>query len=190
MNRRRIFCGSRAGVASLAFGLVAALLTAGTASATPGIKVQSEAANDGPIKYTVKMVSKSYGNEQETRTIRSGQTDDFTWQSAAPGTPQQIPDACPDAASIPRNAEGAPIRQVQIRFAAVVIEDGSANVQISFQGRAPRGVNKVTVGGKSLQCPAYNRFSQIVRFSMATTGSSKTVKLSDGTQLTVSASRK
>jgi hypothetical protein len=51
-------------------------------------------------------------------------------------------------------------------------------------------MNKVTVGGKSLQCPAYNRFSQIVRFSMATTGSSKTVKLSDGTQLTVSASRK
>lgn len=51
---------------------------AGTAQATPGIKVLSEAPNDGPIKCTVKMASKNFGNEQETRTIRSGQTDDFT----------------------------------------------------------------------------------------------------------------
>jgi hypothetical protein len=170
--------------------LALAMLAASVAQATPGVKVQSEAANDGPIKYTVKMVSKNYGNEQETRTIRSGQTDDFTWQRPAPGTPQQVPDGCPDAASIPRSAEGAAIRQVQIRFASVVADNGSANVQVSFQAHAPRGTKKVTVNGKSLQCPVDNAFSQVVRFSMPTNGAQKTVTLTDGTQLTVSANRK
>jgi hypothetical protein len=46
------------------------------------------------------------------------------------------------------------------------------------------------VSGKALQCPVENRLSQIVRFTMPTTGSTKTVTLNDGTQLTVSASRK
>jgi hypothetical protein len=79
---------------------------------------------------------------------------------------------------------------VQIRFAAVVADNGSANVQLSFQARAPKGTNKVMVSGKALQCPVENRLSQIVRFTMPTTGSTKTVTLTDGTQLTVSASRK
>ncbi|SAK94513.1 hypothetical protein AWB79_07109 [Caballeronia hypogeia] len=170
---------------------VAALAIAATAHATPGIKVLSEAPNDGPIKYTVKMASKSFGNEQETRTIRSGQTDDFTWQGSAPNGAQAVPDACPGAASVPKSADGAAVRQVQIRFAPVVGDNGTANVQISFRAYAPKGTSKVSVGGKSLQCPVDNRVSQIVRFSMPTsTGSKKTVTLDDGTQLTVTASRK
>ncbi|CAL8473893.1 DUF6013 family protein [Caballeronia sp. S22] len=171
---------------------VAALaMFAATAHATPGIKVLSEAPNDGPIKYTVKMASKSFGNEQETRTIRSGQTDDFTWQGSAPGGAQAVPDACPQAASVPKSADGQAVRQVQIRFAPVVADNGSANVQISFRAYAPKGTSKVTVGGKTVQCPVDNRFSQIVRFSMPTsTGSKKTVTLDDGTQLTVTANRK
>jgi hypothetical protein len=171
---------------------VAALaMFAATAHATPGIKVLSEAPNDGPIRYTVKMASKSFGNEQETRTIRSGQTDDFTWQGTAPGGAQAVPDDCPQAASVPKSANGQAVRQVQIRFAPVVADNGSAHVQISFRAYAPKGTNKVTVGGKTLQCPVDNRFSQIVRFSMPTsTGSKKTVTLDDGTQLTVTASRK
>jgi hypothetical protein len=184
MNRRLNVCRSRAGFAALAF------LVASAVHATPGIKVQEEAANDGPIKYTVKMTSKTFGNEQETRTIRSGQTDDFTWQSAAPGGAQAVPDDCPNASGLARNAEGKAVRQVQIRFAAVVADNGSANVQLSFQARAPKGTNKVMVSGKALQCPVENRLSQIVRFTMPTTGSTKTVTLNDGTQLTVSASRK
>ncbi len=59
-----------------------------TAYVIPGIKVLSKAPNAGPIKYTVKMESKTFGNEQETRTIRSGQTDDFTWQGSAPSGAQ------------------------------------------------------------------------------------------------------
>jgi hypothetical protein len=187
MNRRLNVCRSRAGFAALA--LCGAFLST-SAFATPGIKVQEEAANDGPIKYTVKMASKTFGNEQETRTIRSGQTDDFTWQSAAPGGAQPVPDDCPNVSSLARNAEGAAVRQVQIRFASVVGDNGSANVQLSFQARAPKGTSKVTVGGKALQCPVETRLSQIVRFTMPTTGGSKMVTLSDGTQLTVSASRK
>ncbi|KNH10031.1 hypothetical protein BRCH_00659c [Candidatus Burkholderia brachyanthoides] len=102
----------------------------------------SEAPNDGPIKYTVKMESKTFGNEQETRTIRSGQTDDFTWQGSAPSGAQAVADACPDSASVPKSA------------------DGAASVQISFRAYAPKRMNKVSVNGRSLQCPTDNRLSQ------------------------------
>ncbi|KIG11291.1 DUF6013 family protein [Caballeronia concitans] len=184
MNRR-----SNAGRHAIAAVLATSVLA--TAHATPGIKVLSEAPNDGPIKYTVKMASKNFGNEQETRTIRSGQTDDFTWQGSAPSGAQPVPDGCPQVGSVPRSAEGMAVRQVQIRFAPVVADNGVANVQISFRAYAPKGTSKVTVGGKTLQCPADNHVSQIVRFSMPTsTGSKKTVTLDDGTQLTVTASRK
>ncbi|WP_255751445.1 DUF6013 family protein [Caballeronia sp. Lep1P3] len=184
MNRR----------SNLVSGAVAFVLAMGAmpaSHATPGIKVLSEAANDGPIKYTVKMASKNFGNEQETRTIRSGQSDDFTWQGSAAKGAQPVPDACPQLESIPRSADGAAVRQIQIRLAPVVADNGSANVQLSFRAYAPKGTNKVTVGGKSIQCPVDNRVSQIVRFTMPTsTGSKKTVTLDDGTQLTVTASRK
>jgi Family of unknown function (DUF6013) len=170
--------------------LLLALCVATPAWATPSIKVQQEVAYDGPIKYTVKMASKSYGNAEETRTIRSGQTDDFTWQTDAPGPAVAVPDDCPNAPSIPRNASGTAIRQVQIRFASVVAGDGSANVQLSFVAHSPRGSTSVTVAGKPLKCPVDNPFSQIVRFTMPTGGDSKKVTLTDGTQLTVTASRK
>lgn len=170
--------------------LALAVFTALAAHATPGIKVQQEVADDGPIKYTVRMASKSYGNAEETRTIRSGQTDDFTWQTPAPGAAIGVPDACPNASSIPRDANGTAIRQVQIRFASVVGNDGAANVQLSFRAHSPRGSAPVTVAGKPLKCPVDNAFSQIVRFTMPTGGGSKNVTLTDGTQLTVTASRK
>jgi hypothetical protein len=156
--------------------------------ATPAIKVLSEVANDGPIKYTVKMASKTWGNEQETRTIRSGQSDDFTWRGTPPGGAKDVPDDCPDVDSI-RSASGTTAREIKIRFAAVVAKSGDADVQLSFQAHAPRGVNTVNVGGKKLQCPVDGAFSQMVHFTMATGGSSKTVTLSDGTKLTVSANR-
>jgi hypothetical protein len=160
-----------------------------SAHATPGIKVMSEVANDGPIKYTVKMASKAWGNEQETRTIRSGQTDDFTWQSKPPGGAQNVPDACPDVGSI-RNASGVTVRQVKIRFSAVIASNGDADVQLNFQGHTPRAATAVTVSGKKLQCPSDNSFSQMMHFTMPTGGTEKSVTLSDGTKLTVSASRK
>ena len=79
---------------------------------------------------------------------------------------------------------------MQIRFASVVADNGSANVQISFQARAPKGTSKVKVSGKTVQCPVDHRFSQIVRFSMPTTGGLEDRHADDGTQLTVSATRK
>jgi len=174
--------------------IVAAALAIGastTAHATPGIKVLSEAPNDGPIKYTVKMTSKNFGNQQETRTVRSGQSDDLTWQGPTPAGAQPVPDGCPQISSIPRSADGAAVRQVQMRFAPVIADNGVANVQLSFRAYAPKGTSKVTVGGKTLQCPVDSRLSQIVRFTMPTsTGSKKTVTLEDGTQLTFTASRK
>jgi hypothetical protein len=159
------------------------------ARATPGIKVLSEVAYDGPIKYTVKMASKTWGNAQETRTIRSGQSDDFTWHSVPAGGAQGIADTCPGVDAI-RTASGTSTREVRIRFAAVVTQAGDADVQLNFQASAPRGMTSVVVGGKKVECPGVNRFSQMVHFGMQTGGSAKTVTLSDGTKLTVSASRK
>lgn len=168
--------------------LVAGLF-AEQAMATPGIKVLSEVAYDGPIKYTVKMSSKTWGNAEETRTIRSGQTDDFTWQSVPPGGAVNVADACPNVDAI-RNASGTTVRQVKIRFAAVVSTRGDADVQLSFQGHTPKAATAVMIGGKKVQCPADNAFSQMTHFSMPTGGTAKTVTLSDGTQLAVTASRK
>jgi Family of unknown function (DUF6013) len=159
------------------------------AQATPGIKVLSEVPYDGPIKYTVKMSSKAWGNAQETRTIRSGQSDDFTWRDVPVGGSQSIPDACPDVDAI-RTASGTSTREVRIRFAAVVAQGGDADIQLSFQATGPRGVNVVGVGGKKVECPEVGRFSQMLHFTMTTGGTAKTVTLGDGTRLTVSASRK
>src|ERR1700710_1942344 len=80
----RVGCGMAFVCCVLAGGVIP------EAQATPGIKVLSEVAYDGPIKYTVKMASKVWGNEQETRTIRSGQSDDFTWHSVPAGGSQTI----------------------------------------------------------------------------------------------------
>jgi len=161
------------------------------ARAAPSIKALSEAPNDGPIKYTVKMVSKDFGSDVATRTIRSGQSDDFTWQYSAARGAQPVPEQCTDAASIPRNAEGAAVRQVQIRLTPIVADNGMANVQINFRGYSPRGSRTVNVNGTALECPSGAQFSQVVRFAMSSaSGSRKTVVLDDGTELTVSTNRK
>ncbi|MBB5460913.1 DUF6013 family protein [Paraburkholderia sp. Cpub6] len=170
-------------VASLACALVPA-----ARAATP-ITVTNKAALDGPIRYTVRVTSKQFGNSQETRTIRSGESDDFTWKTVPPGGPVAATDACPDYASLPVDENGAMIRQTQIRFAPVVSSDGTAAVQLSFQAQTPHGVKTVTSGGKTLKCPNDVRVSQIVRFTMPVNGTTKTLTLTDGTQIAVTAKR-
>jgi hypothetical protein len=173
-------------VASLA--CAAALLAPAAHAATP-ITVTSQSALDGPIRYTVRVTSKQFGNSQETRTIRSGESDDFTWKTVPPGGAVPATDACPNYASLPLDANGAMIRQTQIRFAPVVAADGTATVQMSFQAQTPRGVKTVTSGGKSIKCPNDVRVSQILRFTMPVNGSTKTLTLNDGTEVAVSAKR-
>ena len=173
-------------VASLACAF-AALPTAAFA-ATP-ITVTSQAAPDGPIRYTVKVTSKQFGNSQETRTIRSGESDDFTWKTVPPGGPVPAASDCPSYASLPIDSNGAMIRQTQIRFAPVVAKDGTATVQLSFQAQTPHGTKTVTNAGKTLKCPNYTAVSQVLRFTMPTNGSTKTLTLSDGSQVAVSARR-
>lgn len=81
------------------------------------------------------------------------------------------------------------IRQTQIRFAPVVANDGTATVQLSFQAQTPHGSKSVTNEGKTLKCPNNMKASQILRFTMPTNGSTKTLTLTDGTQIAVSAKR-
>jgi hypothetical protein len=159
-----------------------------TYGATP-ITVTSQAATDGPIQYTVKVTSKAFGNAQDTRTIRSGQSDDYTWKTVPPGGPVSATEDCPDYSSLPVDANGAMIRQIQVRVAPVVAKDGVATVQMSFQAQTPKGTKSVTANGKTLTCPNATTFSQILHFTMPTNGSVKTVALSDGTQVAVSAKR-
>jgi len=161
------------------------------AYAAPGIKASSEAPNDGPIKYTITMDSKVFGHERATRTIRSGQSDDFTWQEGGAKVQRSVPDACPGASNIPRSGDGSPVRQIQIRLTPMVESNGNANVQIMFQGYAPRGNRAVTVAGENLQCPTGTSHNEVVRFSMTTvTGSNKSITLGDGSKLTILVSRK
>ena len=161
----------------------------GAALAATPITVTSQAAPDGPIRYTVKVTSKQFGNSQETRTIRSGESDDFTWKTVPPGGPVPAESDCPNYSSLPIDANGAMIRQTQIRFAPVVASDGTATVQMNFQAQTPHGTKTVTNEGKTLKCPNYTSVSQVLRFTMPTNGTTKTLTLSDGSQVAVSAKR-
>ncbi|AUT68434.1 MULTISPECIES: DUF6013 family protein [Paraburkholderia] len=176
-------------VASIACATLAlAALPAPAHAATP-ITVTSQAATDGPIRYTVKVTSKQFGNSQETRTIRSGESDDFTWKTVPPGGPVAADADCPGLSSLPLDTNGAMIRQTQIRFAPVVAKDGTATVQMNFQAQTPKGTKAVSNNGKSLKCPNYASVNQVLRFTMPTNGSTKTLTLSDGSQVAVSAKR-
>lgn len=175
-------------VASLACALASGMLVPVAHAATP-ITVTSQSALDGPIRYTVRVTSKQFGNSQETRTIRSGESDDFTWKTVPPGGPVPATNTCPNYSSLPVDTNGAMIRQTQIRFAPVVAGDGTATVQMSFQAQMPHGVKTVTSGGKTLKCPNDMIFSQILRFTMPTNGSTKTLTLNDGTEVAVTAKR-
>jgi len=175
-------------IASLACAFAPGALVQVAHAATP-ITVTSQAALDGPIRYTVRVTSKQFGNSQETRTIRSGESDDFTWKTVPPGGPVAGTDDCPNYSSLPVDTNGAMIRQTQIRFAPVVANDGTATVQMSFQAQTPHGVKTVTNAGKSLKCPNDVTVSQILRFTMPVNGSTKTLTLNDGTEVAISAKR-
>jgi len=184
-----LFCVPRRAAAFRGAALTLASAFALVAHAATPITVTSKTATDGPIRYTVKVVSKQFGNAQETRTLRSGETDDFTWRTTPPHGAVPTPDGCPDYASLPLDTNGAMVRQTQVRLAPIVASNGTANVQLSFRAQAPRGTHAVTSGGKSLTCPDVVQHTQVIRFSMPTNGAAKTVKLADGTQITISAVR-
>ncbi|WP_233863363.1 DUF6013 family protein [Paraburkholderia adhaesiva] len=179
----------RARAAFVRVALAASCAIALPALAATPIKVTSKAATDGPIHYTVKVTSKQFGNASETRTLRSGDTDDFTWRTTPPGGAVPAPEGCPDLATLPLDANGAMVRQTQVRLTPVVDEHGTANVQLNFRAQTPHGTRSVTSGEKTLKCPDVKSYSQIVHFSMATNGTPKMITLSDGTQLTISAQR-
>ncbi|WP_237070277.1 MULTISPECIES: DUF6013 family protein [Mycetohabitans] len=138
------------------------------------------------VKYTVKVTSKTYGNAEQTRIVRSGQIDDYTWRMPAPGAPASVPPRCPGASGVPVDATGAPIRQIQLRLAPIV-KNHMASLQLYFSGRAVQGTSTVTVDGKPLACPKTVSFSQVTRLSLPINGKTKTLTLSDGTQLSLSA---
>jgi hypothetical protein len=188
-RRRKPNARSASRSTAIAAAALAAGMLAASSYAAPPITVTSQVPFDGPIQYTVKVTSKQFGNSQETRTISSGQTDDFNWKTVPPGGPVAVVQQCPDYASLPLDANGAMIRQTQIRFAPVVAQDGTATVQLSFQALTPHGSAAVKADGKQIQCPKNVSLSQIVRFTMPTNGSVKTLTLSDGSQVSVSAKR-
>jgi len=178
---------ARAALAHVA--LVASCALAVPAFAATPIEVTSKTPTDGPIKYTVRVTSKVFGDASETRTLRSGDTDDFTWRTTPPGGAVAVAQGCPNAASLPVDANGAMVRETQLRLAPIVDTNGTARVQLNFRAQAPHGTHTVTSGGASITCPAVTTHTQIVHFSMPTNGTAKTITLTDGTQIAVSAQR-
>ncbi|MBI0328359.1 DUF6013 family protein [Burkholderia plantarii] len=166
--------------------LAAALAGTPPALAAPPIKASASGGNDGQLQYTVKVDSKRYGTSQETRKIRSGETDDFNWKSVPPSGAVAMPDGCPDADSMPRDANGAMVRQTQVRLAPSVDAKGVATVQVSFQASAPDGTTPVMAAGRTLQCPKAVTVSEVRRVSIPTRGGAKTLALRDGTHVTIS----
>jgi hypothetical protein len=167
----------------------AATALSSAAYATPPITVTSTTPTDGPIRYAVKVASKVFGNLQETRTIRSGETDDFNWRTLPPGGAVPVPKRCPNYSVLTLDPNGAVVRQIRIRLAPIVDKDGTANVQMSVEGSAPQGRMTVKAGDETLQCPNVTTMSQVLRFTMPTNGAAKTMALTDGTRVTVSALR-
>ncbi|MCM2493085.1 DUF6013 family protein [Burkholderia glumae] len=170
---------------SICLAALAAALSGTSALAAPPVKT-SAGGNDGQFQYTVKVDSKRYGASQETRKIRSGEIDDFNWKSVPPSGAVAMPDGCPDADSAPRDANGAMVRQTQVRLAPAVDAKGVATVQVSFQASAPDGTASVTTGGKTLQCPKAVTVSEVRRVSIPIKGGAKTLVLRDGTRVTIS----
>jgi hypothetical protein len=164
----------------------AAACVSASVFAAPPVKGSLKGGGTGQLEYTVKVDSKTFGNTQETRKIRSGETDDFNWKSVPPGGAVAMQDGCPNADNLPRDANGAMVRQTQVRLAPSVDAKGIANVQLSFQAAAPKGTRNVSAGGKSLQCPDVVSVSQVKWVSISTNGGSKSVTMSDGTKVTVS----
>jgi hypothetical protein len=60
---------------------------------------------------------------------------------------------------------------------------------MSVQASAPKGKTTVKVGGKTLQCPQMSTMSQVLRFTMPTNGTTKSVTLHDGTRVSIVAKR-
>ncbi|AOJ74200.1 DUF6013 family protein [Burkholderia ubonensis] len=165
---------------------IAAACVSASVFAAPPVKGSLKGGGTGQLEYTVKVDSKTFGNTQETRKIRSGETDDFNWKSVPPDGAVAMPDECPNSANLPRDANGAMVRQTQVRLAPSIDAKGMANVQMSFQAAAPKGTRSVTAGGKSLLCPNVVSVSQVKWLTISSSGGSKTVTMSDGTKVTVS----
>lgn len=175
-------------VASWSVAFAAMCVSLSTAAAPP-VKGSLKGGGTGQFDYTVKVDSKQFGNAQETRKIRSGETDDFNWKSVPPAGAVAMPDACPEADMLPRDANGAMVRQTQVRLAPSIDAKGVANVQISFQDAAPNGTQSVSVGGKTMQCPKVVKVSQVKWLTIQSNGGSKSFTLSDGTRVSVSIKR-
>lgn len=144
---------------------------------------------DAALSYTVQVVSPIYGNSAETRSIASGESDDYTWKTVPPKGAVPVDPRCPGADTLPLDANHAMHRQTQVRVAPSVNAKGVARVQLSFQGHAPGPMRTVRVGGASLQCPVDIDHHQILRFTMTLDGEPKTLHLQDGTTITVTGRR-
>ncbi|WP_258029548.1 DUF6013 family protein, partial [Burkholderia pseudomallei] len=112
----------------------AALLSAFAAHAAPPIQGSVLGGNDGQLQYTVKVDSKQFGTMPETRKIRSGATDAYNWKSVPPSGAVPMPDAFPNADTLPRPANRAMLRQAQVRPDAAALHQGFLKVPLSCHG--------------------------------------------------------
>lgn len=166
------------------------LMTLACVAAVAGSVQQAGAKSpDEKVAYTVKVSSKVYGNNQATRQIASGQTDDYTWKTTPPGGAAALPSQCASGHDWPVDENGALLRQTRVRLAPVVDASGTANVQLSFDALTPQASapKQGAATTDASACPAITSTSEIVRFALPLNNKPKTVTLKDGTQVTISA---
>jgi hypothetical protein len=168
------------------------LMTLACIAAVAGsVQPASAKSPDEKIAYTVKVSSKVYGNNQATRQIASGQTDDYTWKTTPPGGAAALPSQCAAGHDWPVDENGALLRQTRVRLAPVVDAANTANIQLSFDALSPQASapkqGSSTANADPKACPAVSTTSEVVRFALPLNNKPKTITLKDGTQLTISA---
>ncbi len=153
----------------------------------PNAWSHQEKSLDAPLHYTVKVMSKQYGNVSETRAIASGEVDDFTWNRQPPISSGPVDARCPRIESLPLDANHTMLRQIKVRLAPVVNLNKMASIQMSFSAHTPQGsyLHKLN-NGREINCPIDRAHQEIKRFDIPLNGKPRKIVLADGTNILVS----
>ncbi len=161
-------------------------LMVGSIKALPNAWSRPTKSLDAPLSYTVKVVSKQYGNVAETRAIASGAMDDFSWKTQPPTGAALVDLRCPHIDSLPLNANYEMLQQIKVRLAPVIGLNNMVSIQLSFSAHTPQGSYAHQLEkGVEIYCPVDHAHQEVVRFEMPLNGQLKKIVLADGTVIIV-----
>ncbi len=173
--------------AILRFLFLCLLILVASIKVLPKAWSHQEKSLDAPLRYTVKVMSKQYGNVSETRAIASGEVDDFTWNRQPPISTAPVDARCPHIQNLPLDANHTMLQQIKVRLAPVVSLNKLASIQMSFSAHTPQGsyLHKLD-NGTEINCPVDRAHQEIKRFDIPLNGKPRKIALTDGTNIIVS----